>query len=71
VEDSVQRRWSGAVRGAIRDIAAKQDWWIGEGWRLWSAAEPACPEGVVSMLTGAAAILGECWNFRRVADYGW
>jgi len=25
VEDSAQRRWSGAVRGAIRDIAAKPD----------------------------------------------
>jgi hypothetical protein len=25
VEDSAQRRWSGAVRGAIRDIAAEPD----------------------------------------------
>ena len=25
MEDSAQRRWSGAVRGAIRDIAAKPD----------------------------------------------
>jgi len=59
VEDSAQRRWSGAVRGAIRDIAAEPDWWISKGGRLCSEAEPAGLGGVLSLVTGAAVIFGE------------
>lgn len=51
-------------------LAAKPDWWISGGGRLCSEAEPAGLEGGMSMFTGAAAILGECWNFRRLLITG-
>jgi len=36
----------------LRGIAAKPDGRCGEGGRLWSVAEPACPDGTASHLIG-------------------
>ena len=40
------------LRMGLRDIAAKPDGRCGEGGRLWSVAEPACPDGAASHLIG-------------------
>ena len=54
----MQRRWSGAVRGAIRDIGGDSRKMIcSGGGRLCSGAEPAGLGSAVSNLTNEEGIL--------------
>ena len=55
MEDSAQRRWSGAVRGAIRVIDGAAGL-VDE--RRRSPAKPDGLGGVVSLLNGKAVIFG-------------
>ena len=58
----MQRRWSGAVRGAIRDIGSEAGL-VDQRGR--SPAKPDGLGGVVSMLTGEEGILARAGNFWR------
>jgi len=54
----------------LRDIAAKPDGRCGEGGRLWSVAEPACPDGAASHLGEDGRIFEEDRNSERHHNAG-